>query len=142
MKQKFIKPVFVDIIPDHIEEGVFYICERYTTAIHKCCCGCGEEVVTPLSAADWSVRKTGNAVSLMPSIGNWGFACKSHYYIQQNHVRWATRFSQWQIDQVRVRDKTDKRAFIKASNRQKGKTWKLSAQIFKFLKQAIRWLKK
>jgi len=140
MKLKFIKPIFVDIIPDNIEEGILYICERYTTVIHKCCCGCGEEVVTPLSTADWSVRQTGDTVSLMPSIGNWSFACKSHYYIQQNQVRWATEFSQRQIDQVRARDKADKKAFIQANNKQKSIAGKLSVLVSKLLKSVIRWL--
>ena len=42
--QRTITPVFVDFIPDHVEQGKIYISETYHTAIHKCCCGCGEEV--------------------------------------------------------------------------------------------------
>jgi hypothetical protein len=39
---------FVGYIPDKIEEGVLYVSIQYCTAIHKCVCGCGNEVVTPL----------------------------------------------------------------------------------------------
>ena len=131
MKNTSIRPEFVEIIPNHLEEGVLYICERYKTAIHKCCCGCSEEVVTPLTPADWSIRKEGDAVSLSPSIGNWSFACQSHYYIRRNKVIWAARFSQWQIDRVRARDKADKKAYIEALNQQKSLKAKLMALISK-----------
>lgn len=141
MKRTYIKPIFVDIIPDSLEEGVLYICKRYKIAIHKCCCGCGEEVVTPLSPADWSVRKSGEAVSLMPSIGNWSFACKSHYYIQMDQVIWAAKFSQWQIDQVRVRDKSDKKAYIEAINRQKSIITRIFSLVTKFWNSFIHWWK-
>lgn len=141
MKQTSIKPVFVDVIPDRLEDGVLYICEQYKTAIHKCCCGCGEEVATPLTPADWSVRKSGDAVSLMPSIGNWSFACKSHYYIQKNQVIWAAKFSPWQIDQVRARDKADKLAYIEAVNQQKNQKPRLFTLISDLWKAFIRWFR-
>lgn len=139
MKQTSIKPVFVDIIPDHLEDGVLYVCERYKTAIHKCCCGCGEEVVTPLTPADWSVRKSGNAVSLMPSIGNWSFACKSHYYLQKNKVVWASEFLPWQIDQVRARDRADKITYIEAVNQQKSRKLKPFMLLSNLWKAFVRW---
>lgn len=119
MRRSSITPLLVDIIPDRLEDGTLYICERYKTAAHKCCCGCGEEVITPLTPADWAIRREGNAVSLTPSIGNWSFACKSHYWISCNQVVWAGRLSSRQIDQVKARDKADKNAYIAAINRQK-----------------------
>lgn len=119
MKISLIKPAFVDTIPDQLEEGTLYVCERYKTAAHKCCCGCGEEVITPLTPADWAICKEGKAVSLSPSIGNWSFACKSHYWISSNQVVWAGKLSSRQIDQVKIRDKADKKAYIAAINRQK-----------------------
>lgn len=114
-----ITPVFVNTIPDRLEGGVLYVCEQYKIAAHKCCCGCGEEVITPLTPADWSIRKEGNVVSLMPSIGNWSFNCKSHYWISRNDVVWAGNMSQRQIDQVKARDRADKEIYIAAINRQK-----------------------
>lgn len=140
MKQTVIKPIFVELIPEKLEEGVLYICERYKTAIHKCCCGCGEEVVTPLSPADWSVKKVGNCVSLMPSIGNWTFGCKSHYFIQSNKVIWVEKFSQWQIDFVRARDKADKKLYIEAINQQKTKRLEVFSFISYLWKIFIEWL--
>lgn len=142
MKLISIKPVFVDIIPDRLEEGELYICERYKTVIHKCCCGCGEEVVTPLSPADWSVRKAGNFVSLMPSIGNWSLICKSHYYIQRNQVIWADKFSQRQIERVKAQDKADKKTYIETINELKSKENKVILLISKFWKAFINWLVK
>lgn len=141
MKNTYIRSEFVDLIPNHLEEGVLYICERYKTAIHKCCCGCGEEVVTPLSPVDWSIRKEGKIVSLSPSIGNWSFACKSHYFIRRNQVIWAGSFSQKQIEQVQARDKAAKRAYIETVNKQKTKDSKLFALLRKVWNDIIGWLK-
>ena len=46
---KTLNHKFVDKIPEEIEEGILYVSIPYETAIHKCCCGCGSEVVTPIS---------------------------------------------------------------------------------------------
>lgn len=107
MKQSTVKPLYVDNIPEQLSEGMLYICGRYHTAAHKCCCGCGEEVITPLTPADWSIRKDGNAVTLHPSIGNWSFACQSHYVIRRNRVVWALAMSPLEINRVRARDRAD-----------------------------------
>ena len=140
MKSKAVTPAFVDIIPDQLEEGILYICDRYNIAIHQCCCGCGEEVVTPLTSADWSVRKEGKNVSLSPSIGNWSFACRSHYWIHRNQVIWAGAMTQKQIALVKAKDKADKEAYITAVNSQK----ELQAESLftKLWRVAIRWLQK
>jgi hypothetical protein len=91
-------------MPTHIESGVLYISKRFRTAIHKCCCGCGLEVVTPLNPAKWSLTEHGNSVSLFPSIGNWGFPCKSHYWIKRNQVQWAGAMNSNEISHVQKRD--------------------------------------
>lgn len=44
-----LRPEYVEFTPDDPAEGVLYISEEYETAIHKCPCGCGNEVVTPTS---------------------------------------------------------------------------------------------
>lgn len=46
-------------------------------------------------------------VSLAPSIGNWSFACKSHYWITGNEVRWAGAISPETIAAVKARDHFD-----------------------------------
>jgi hypothetical protein len=94
----------VDAIPDKIDEGILYVSEEYETAVHKCCCGCGHEVVTPLGATDWSVTIERSSVSVYPSIGNWSFACKSHYWIQRGRIHWAAQWSGAQIKYGRMRD--------------------------------------
>ena len=88
MKRATVTHEFVDKIPNSIEEGKVYISIPYATAVHKCCCGCGNEVVTPLTPTDWELTFNGEAISLDPSIGNWNFPCRSHYWIKQNKVRW------------------------------------------------------
>jgi hypothetical protein len=119
MKQTRITPKFVEFIPDKLADGVLYISERYHTASHNCCCGCGEEVITPLTPADWALRKDGDAVTLHPSIGNWSFACRSHYCIRRNQVVWAGPFSQRQVERVRALDRADKEVYISDVNRKK-----------------------
>lgn len=80
---------FVEYIPDEIEEGILYISIPFCTAIHKCVCGCGNEVVTPISRKGWKLIFDGETVSLTPSIGSWNLACKSHYFITNNFIKFA-----------------------------------------------------
>lgn len=79
---------FVEFIPDELEDGILYISITYATVLHKCCCGCGNEVVTPLSPSDWQLTFDGETISLFPSIGNWSFPCRSHYWIRKDKVVW------------------------------------------------------
>jgi hypothetical protein len=73
-----LTPEFVDFIPEVLEDGKLYISQTYATAVHKCCCGCGHKVVTPLSPTGWRLAVERGFVSLYPSIGNWGYPCRSH----------------------------------------------------------------
>ena len=93
---------FVDFIPDKLEDGVLYVCIQFATVVHRCCCGCGREVVTPLSPTDWTLIFDGRSISLDPSIGNWSFSCQSHYWIRRNRVIWDRRWSKEEIDEVRA----------------------------------------
>lgn len=153
MKIKQIRPEYVEFIPEHIENGVLYISERYRTAVHNCCCGCGKEVVTPLSPAEWSVKLNHSRVSLWPSIGNWSFPCRSHYLIRDNHVIVAMTMTDRQIQRVKKNDRADKTAQIQRVNRAKEmaalgpkpheelkptRAWK---QCVTRLQHAIRWWK-
>lgn len=119
MKQTTITPQFVEFIPDQLQEGILYISERYGTVVHKCCCGCGEEVVTPLTPADWQLRKEGSNVTLFPSVGNWNFHCKSHYWIRRNRVEWARAITKQQIRRVQERDRQDKERYVAQVNARK-----------------------
>jgi hypothetical protein len=78
---------FVRFIPDELEDGTLYVSIEYKTVTHRCCCGCGENVVTPLSPAAWELSFNGQSVSLWPSIA--GGRCKSHYIVRRGSVEWA-----------------------------------------------------
>lgn len=114
-----IQHKFVEFIPDILEEGVLYISIDYCTAVHKCICGCGNEVVTPISPTDWELRFDGKTVSLSPSIGNWSFECKSHYFITKNRARYARRWEDWEIEEGRKEDTENKKKFFKKTKRNK-----------------------
>jgi len=120
---------FVECIPDQPQEGVLYISLPYATAVHKCACGCGHEVVTPFSPTDWHMLFDGEAVSLAPSIGNWSFPCRSHYWIERGRVVWAARWSDGQIAQGRERDARRKSAYYdvietKMADPKSGNVWR------------------
>ncbi|WP_443045096.1 DUF6527 family protein [Streptomyces sp. Go40/10] len=73
------------------------------TVVHLCCCGCGNKVVTPLSPTDWSLTFDGASISLSPSIGNWSYPCRSHYWIRGDTAQWAERWTSRQIEAARTR---------------------------------------
>lgn len=98
---KNIDHKFVSLIPEKIEAGTLYISIDFKTAIHLCACGCGNEVVTPLSPSDWELIFDGESVSLYPSIGNWSLPCQSHYWIKKSGIKWAPTWSRTQIEENR-----------------------------------------
>lgn len=102
---------FVDCIPEVLEDAVLYVSVMYGTAVHRCCCGCGREVVTPLTPTDWKLIFDGESVSLHPSIGNWNFPCRSHYWIRHNRVEWAEDWPEWKVNASAARDEREKAAF-------------------------------
>lgn len=61
-------------------------------------------MVTPISPVDWQLSFDGEAISLFPSIGNWDFPCRSHYWIKSNLIHWAPRWTNEQIARGRARD--------------------------------------
>ena len=119
MRQTHFSHQIVEFIPERLEEGILYISHRYKTAVHKCACGCGEEVVTPLSPTDWSIKLENVRATLDPSIGNWSFACRSHYFIRRGKVVWAGRMSRRQIERGRVIDQKTRERYIKEVNCEK-----------------------
>ena len=100
-----LRHAFVEDVPEALDEGILYISIRHATAIHKCCCGCQNEVVTPLSPLDWQMTFDGDSISLSPSIGNWSFRCQSHYWIRHNHVEWDRRWSRKHIEEGRKQNR-------------------------------------
>ncbi|AJW71752.1 DUF6527 family protein [Nitrosopumilus adriaticus] len=104
MKRKMIRHKFVDLIPDMVEEGVIYISIPFSTATHKCVCGCGEIIVTPIKPTDWEIIWNGDTVSLNPSIGNWSLPCQSHYWIEENKIIWSRKWNDLEIEIGREKD--------------------------------------
>lgn len=115
MTHNRLVPRFTPSIPRELEPGVLYISIDCATAIHVCCCGCGQEVVTPLTPTDWQMTFDGETVSLWPSIGNWNFECKSHYVIDRSRVYQAPPWSDRRIDQGRFRDRLAKSRYYEES---------------------------
>jgi hypothetical protein len=103
-----LSPHFVETIPEAVEPGVLYVSMSLASAIHLCACGCGQEVITPLSPTDWKLYFDGENVSLEPSIGNWSFPCRSHYWIRGGKVRWSGSMSATEIEGGRFRDQQRK----------------------------------
>jgi len=103
MTTRSFEHIFTSLIPDALEERTLYISINYNTAVHKCACGCGEEVVTPLSPKDWRMTYNGESVTLHPSIGNWSYKCRSHYWIRDDKIVWAESWSNEQVAKARER---------------------------------------
>jgi len=103
---------FVEFIPDELASDTLYISLDYGSVVHKCCCGCGEEIVTPLSPTDWKIMFNGETVSLHPSVGNWSLPCQSHYLIKENQIVWCGKWSETQIQSGRKVDSAIKQQFF------------------------------
>lgn len=91
IKKVTIEPVYVEFIPDEMEENKIYISEKYKTTAHNCLCGCNTKVVMPIDNIiegvdyGWKLIKENNdKISFIPSVGNYQIPCKSHYIITKN----------------------------------------------------------
>jgi hypothetical protein len=100
---------FVEYVPKDPQEGILYVSIRFHTVVHRCACGCGTKIATPLSPANWQITYDGESISICPSIGGWTMPCRSHYWIRSNRVRWAEPWTDAQIAAGRSRD-DDERA--------------------------------
>ena len=89
---------FVDHFPEQLETAVLYVSIPFASMAHGCACGCGKEVITPLSPAGWRMTFDGKGISINPSIGNWSFACRSHYWIRSGAVEWSYDMSRAEIE--------------------------------------------
>ena len=86
IKTQRLKHEFVEFIPEVLEPSKIYVSMEFATATHRCCCGCGYEVVTPFSPKDWTMSFDGETISLSTSIGNRKFPCRSQYFIRRGRV--------------------------------------------------------
>lgn len=88
---------------------------EYCTAIHKCVCGCGNKVVTPISPTGWQLEFDGKSISLCPSIGNWNFDCQSHYWIKKSKIQHAKKWDKYEIQEGRDLDLKTKDDFYSSA---------------------------
>lgn len=81
----------VKTMPEKLEPGILYVSLMYHTSIHICPCGtCNKKVVLPFRnpTTGWALTEVDGKVTLRPSVGNWQYPCKSHYYITENRIEW------------------------------------------------------
>ena len=116
-----ITPVFVETVPEELEDGVLYISVRYRTAAHICACGCGMKVATPIHPTAWEMHWDGRAVSLSPSIGNWQFPCRSHYLIRRNKIVKARDLADWEIERGRKKEREKRSLWLRRQARSEAK---------------------
>ena len=90
-----IIPIYVEFMPEILEEGKLYISKRFELAIHLCACGCGIKSVTPIGIyagkSEWVLTENNGLVSLTPSIGDWigENPYHAHYFITNNKIVWS-----------------------------------------------------
>lgn len=109
-----ITPRFVEFVPKELEDGVIFISIPYSTSVHRCACGCGSKITLPINPAKWRLLWDGERISLWPSVGNWSYACKSHYWIEQNRIQWSRTLSPERIQAIRERDKAARERYLQA----------------------------
>ena len=114
MKIYEMKKEFVHRVPAELEEGILYVCLDCDVVVHKCACGCGEKVVLPLSPEHWKLTYDGE-VTLSPSIGNYQYECKSHYFIRNGNVVWVESFKE--EFKAKKKRKKKKKTFFKQFKR-------------------------
>lgn len=105
MRQSHLRPVFVEFIPETIEDGNLYVAMEYRTTAHRCCCGCGSTVYLPLGPTQWRLMFDGESIWIDPSIGSWSLPCQSHYWIRGNRIQWAEQWTRERVAAARAHDR-------------------------------------
>jgi hypothetical protein len=98
---------FVTVMPPKgsLKENTVYISLEYGIVLHKCACGCGLEINTPLTPRDWNLTFNGESISLWPSVGNWSNPCRSHYVIKNGWVHWSDDWTDAKIKNAREEER-------------------------------------
>lgn len=81
-------------MPSDFKEGILYVSKKFGVAAHLCACGCGNKVITPLGATEWTIKEEDFGVSVYPSIGNGQLPCKSHYLINNGKIIWCDQMTE------------------------------------------------
>jgi hypothetical protein len=112
VKVNVIRPQYVESFPGDLEDGVLYISRKFRTACHRCCCGCGTKIITPIRPTEYRLTEREGLVSLHPSVGNWNHPCESHYVIRDNCVLWAEGMTKAAIARGRAFDEAEKAQYF------------------------------
>jgi Family of unknown function (DUF6527) len=112
----------VQFVPKTLEIGVLYVADEFDIAIHRCACGCGLKVTTPLGPTEWQLTEKTGLPTLHPSVGNWQLPCRSHYLIIAGKVRWAGQWSETQVTAGRKSEEIRREAYYAARVRDR-KWW-------------------
>jgi hypothetical protein len=67
-------------------------------------------------------------VTLAPSIGNWNYACRSHYWIRKNQIQWAGSMSMTRIARIQEKDLEDTKQYARKLNQSKNKAAPLQTE--------------
>lgn len=108
-----IKIEYVHYMPKILENGALYVSQEFNTAAHLCACGCGEKVRTPLTPTEWQLTNSDQGPSLKPSIGNWQLRCKSHYWIANGNIIWASEWTSAEIEEGRKFEQLRRRNYFR-----------------------------
>jgi hypothetical protein len=130
VKAYSVRPEYVESFPKVLEDGVLYISRRFSTACHRCCCGCGTKIVTPIRPTEYQLVERKGQVSLHPSVGNWNHPCQSHYVIRDNQVLWAGQMTRAEIARGRARDDAEKAEYLAQA---RGSWWRRALDFIKRL---------
>jgi len=103
-----VRHEFIALLPEKVEEGVLYVSLQYKNMVHLCFCGCGNQIVTPLSPTGWSMTFDGRSVSIYPSVGSWKLPCRSHYWIRKGLVEWAPDWADEMVEAGLANDRAAK----------------------------------
>lgn len=121
----------VEYMPKDLETGILYVSKRFQVVAHLCACGCGEKVVTPLGPTEWSLTEKGDKATLYPSIGNWQFPCRSHYWIRNSKVLWSYQWTDDEIELGRKKEEERRETYYKKMKTPKISLWKRFLKWFR-----------
>lgn len=91
--------------------------------------------MTPLGPTEWSFEEWSGQATLRPSIGNWQWPCRSHYWITAGEVEWAGDWSTKQVERGRRAEDDRRRAYFESRKRSKnvgmfGAIWNWLKRLF------------
>ena len=69
------------------------------------------DIVQRIHSTDWKLIFDGETVSLYPFIGNRNFPCRSHYWIWNSCVEWATNWSERKVKAAIDEDRIQKSSY-------------------------------